>query len=173
MQLKSTVTKKRSKKIKRQTPPPKRPSWLLWITLLVAMAGTFHEYVIKRDDGSYELSTERQEKLNRELEELEEGVQYALIALTSKEYLCYNCGVEKTIFLNAGEVWKYRYTSKKIRYTDTFLNKMQLKFYPQFESPLVECMKEEKRKTYHYPLLPENLLRSLPLPRPPGNKQDN
>ncbi|MEM6700664.1 MAG: hypothetical protein AAF599_19825 [Bacteroidota bacterium] len=78
-----------------------------------------------------------------------------------------------TIFLNTGEVWKYGYTLKKNRYLNSFLEGARLEYDPQFAGSIKECRKEEKRKIYFYPLLAENLARSLRLPRPPGNKQDN
>ncbi|MEM9887132.1 MAG: hypothetical protein AAF849_14660 [Bacteroidota bacterium] len=112
--------------------------------------------------------------MDKELEELEEDAeQYALRAKASGDYPCLNCANSATIFLNAGEIWKYGYTLKKNRYSEQRLKKLKLYYDRQFEGSPRECLKEEKRKIFRYPLLPENLVRSSRLPRPPGNKQDN
>ncbi|MEM9847283.1 MAG: hypothetical protein AAF847_05305 [Bacteroidota bacterium] len=178
MKTNAIVVKKRKKRIKKQKPKPKpkpkRPAWLLVAIFTITMAGTFHEYVIRKSDGSYELSPERQRKLDRELEELEEDAeQYALRAKANEYYPCYNCGNSTTVFLNVGEVWKYGYTLKKNRYSEKYLDDLNLLYDPQFVGSPRACLKEEKRKIFRYPLLPENLVRSFRLPRPPGNKQDN
>jgi hypothetical protein len=173
MKPNTTTTKRRKSNAQKTIRGRQLPSGLLWLLLLVAMAGTFHEYIIERGDGSYELSPERQAKLDKELEGLDEAVQYALIAEEDGYYECYNCGIDKSIFLKKGEVWKYGYTTMERRYAYTYLSRMKLTFVPQYSGSLGECAKEEKRKIYHYPMLPENLVRSFRLPRPPGNKQDN
>ncbi|NBC05605.1 MAG: hypothetical protein GVY26_00245 [Bacteroidetes bacterium] len=46
-------------------------------------------------------------------------------------------------------------------------------YVPQFKGDYAACLKEEKRKIYYYPLLPEALNRSVRLLRPPGNKNDS
>ncbi|MEM8529003.1 MAG: hypothetical protein AAGG68_30510 [Bacteroidota bacterium] len=164
---------KQKAKVENKKPKKKKNSWLIWAIALTAMAGTFKEYVIERSDGSYELKPERQEKLEKALEDLDEAEQYALVAKKNAYYPCFNCGDEKEVYLYMGEVWKYGFTTKKNRYSDPDLIKRNLRYVPQYIGTLVDCMKEERRKIYNYPLLPENLKRSFKLPRPPGNKQDN
>jgi hypothetical protein len=173
MSIQSTPSKRQKSRLYFKTPTQQRPSWFIWAVLIVAMAGTFHEFVIQREDGSYELSEERQEKRNKKMEDQDEAVQYALTAKTDGYYTCYSCGAQTTVFLRTGEVWKYGHTTMKKRYADSYLNFMNLEYLPQYEGTLTDCVKEEIRKIYNYPLLPENLARSFKLPRPPGNKQDN
>lgn len=82
------------------------------------MAGTFHEFFIKKNDGSYKIHPERKDKLDKELDELDEAEQYALIAIKNAYYPYYNCGDVKVIFLHIGEIWKQGYTIKKDRYSE-------------------------------------------------------
>lgn len=160
---------------KEQVKPSKRLRWfwLILFALILAMAATFEEFVEQKKDGSYELRTERKKKLQKELDELDEAEQYVLQAKIDGYYACYNCGEQLQIYLHAGEVWKYGHTTKQDRYPKNYLKLKNLEYFVQYRGLLVECMKEEKRKIYYYPLLPENLKRSFKLPRPPGNKQDN
>jgi hypothetical protein len=175
MNIQSTPSKRQKNRLRSKPPTQQRPSWFIWAVLIVAMAGTFHEFVIQREDGSYELRKERQAKQDREIEDLqaEEAEQYALRAKVSGYYPCYNCGDADEVFLNIGEIWKYGYTTRENRYTKKYLDRLNLIYDKQFMGTPVECQIEEKRKIYQYPLLPENLIRSFKLPRPLGNKQDN
>lgn len=150
-----------------------KPNYFWWVLFLLAASGGFYEYVIKKDDGSYELNPSRKEKLEQALEDLEEAEQYALFAKENGIYPCYNCGSQLEIYLLAGEVWKYGYTTKVKRYSNAYLDRWHLQYSVQLIGSIEECMKEEKRKIYNYPLLPENLKRVFKLPRPSGNKQDN
>jgi len=104
---------------------------------------------------------------------MDDGEQYVLEATMDTWYPCYNCPGKKEIFLNIGEVWKYGYTSKgEMRRNGTEHTAMNLKYVVQFRGAVSECMKEERKKIYHYALLPENLQRVNPLIRPPGNPID-
>ncbi|MEM9887131.1 MAG: hypothetical protein AAF849_14655 [Bacteroidota bacterium] len=59
MKTSTAIIKKRNNRTKKQRPKQKRPTWLLWVIFTITMAGTFHEYVIEKKDGTYELSPER------------------------------------------------------------------------------------------------------------------
>ncbi len=135
-------------------------------------AGGKQNFIIIKD-GEPELAPWRKEKLRKELEDLEDAEQYVLIAGLSDWYPCYNCNDNKFIFLQAGEVWKYGVTVKgeKQRYRSGLPAK-ELVYLMQFRGPLHECLKKEKIKIYNYAILPENLKRTNPLIRPPGNKVD-
>lgn len=149
----------------------------LVILMIVALGGSIlkmstKDFIIYRD-GKPELAPWRMEKLQKELEEMEDAEQYVLLAAVPGYYTCYNCLDKKNIFLNLNEVWRYGVTTKteKGRYPNG-LPHPNLAYVPQFLGSLQECLKEEKKKIYHYAVLPENLKRERPLIRPPGNKID-
>ncbi len=121
-----------------------------------------------------ELAPWRKEKFERELQELDDAEQYVLMVRIPGTFPCYSCVDKTEIFLTAGEVWRYGVTRKGQdgRYRDG-LPYSNLVYLAQFQGTLQECLKEEKQKIYHYPLLPENLKRKKPLIRPPGNKRDD
>lgn len=128
------------------------------------------------ESGNVKLTPEREAKMRREIEEIENAEQYALIAAISKHFPCYSCvnGVN-ILFLNKGEVWKYGVTRKgeRIRYPGGHYGATDLIYVQQYKGNYAECLKKEKLKIYEYPLLPEARRRSTILPRPPGNKNDN
>jgi len=109
--------------------------------------------------------------------------QYALKAKISGWFPCLNCGSRTKIYLKRDEVWRYGMTGeegKDGRYPNgLFFNEQGIRldeealyYQPEFIGTRVECIKEEKRKIYSYPLLPECQLRDFKLDRPPGNKRD-
>jgi hypothetical protein len=112
--------------------------------------------------------------MEKELWELENAEQYVLLARNSGHFPCYSCGRQAKIFLFAGEVWRYGVTRKgeKGRYS-TGLPHKELIYLIQYEGTLQDCLKQEKMKIYRYALLPENIKRTPPLIRPPGNKRDD
>lgn len=157
-----------------EQPKPKSP-WFWWV--LFAAVGIFaainwDDYVVEKD-GKLELAPKRKAKLEKELEQIDNAVQYALIAQVDGFYPCLNCGERTTIYLKAGEVWKYGTTriGEKERYQSNPIDK-RLLFIPQFYGDYAECLKAEKIKIYNYILLPENQKRESPLIRPPGNPYD-
>lgn len=166
----------------RKTNPGK---FLLW--LLLAIAGlVFIQHLVSGDDetsvviideaGNKMLSPARQAKLDKELEEIDNAKQYALIATESQYYPCPSCpNGTKVIFLNAGEVWRYGVTriGESGRYPNKSFGASDLVFVTQFEGTYSECLKMEKIKIYNYPLLPEALQRNIKLIRPPGNAYDS
>ncbi len=155
-------------------PEPRRKPVFVWVLVaagFMAAVLTFDE-VVEWKDGEPRLTKKRERQMQKELRELQEAEQYALIAKQPKFYRCLKCPVP-AIFLNIGEVWKYGVTRKGQdgRYHKDFLVQNDLDYLPQFRGSLHECLEEEKRKIFQYPLLPENLIRP-PLQRlakPPGN----
>ena len=132
--------------------------------------------IVVDEDGNVRLSPERQAKLDKELEEIDNAVQYALIATIDGYYPCYTCpDGSATIFLYKGETWRYGVTRKgeNGRYPDGNFGTPHVVFVVQFTGTYSECLKEEKIKIYNYPLLPEARKRELQLFRPPGNKNDS
>lgn len=143
------------------------------IVILVLAAMTFWK-VVEWINGEPALTTKRQDELKKQIEEIEDAEQYALKAEVSGRYDCYFCPGRK-IFLNAFSIWKYGVTRKgeKVRYSKDFFGKGMLRYEVQFRGDYAQCLIEEKRKLFNYPLLPENLQRpdSLKLVLPPGNLQ--
>lgn len=158
---------------------PKQPDWgklmfaLLFFAAVIYAAFNMEDFVVE-NEGQLELSSKRKAKLEKELNEIDNAVQYALIVDFSGEFPCLNCGDRTTIFLNKGETWKYGTTrlGEKGRYQSTPFDD-RLIFVPQFFGNYSECLKVEKIKIYNYVLLPENQKRELPTVRPPGNPYDN
>lgn len=160
---------------------PKRPFWL-FILLVLTFLGigiwallTFEEAVVQNPDGTFRLSEKRQKKMDDEIKALQTfSEQYVLLATKSKWYPCVSCPKGAMIYLNAGEVWRYGTTryNERGRYNKDYCRKNDLEYIVQFEGFLHLCLIEEKRKIYHYPLLPENLKRSVRLARPPYNSVD-
>lgn len=139
--------------------------------LLAAYKGK--DFLTVDKEGAVVLSPERLDKLQQELEDLDEAEQYALKAISTGYFPCLNCKDSTVVYLRVNDVWKYGATSKGEgkRYRNA-LAKDNLYYNIQFEGNYVECLKLEKTKIYNYALLPENLMRKKPLIRPPGNKID-
>ena len=121
-----------------------------------------------------ELSPEEEAKLEKRLREIDEAQQYALIANDDGWYPCNHPG-RTTFYLLAGEVWKYGTTTKGQfgRYRVNYLEEKNVFYVIQFRGTIAECLKEEQRKLFNYPYLPENLVRPEKdrLPRPPYNSK--
>lgn len=151
-------------------------SQTLWIWLsLFAVCGLFAALkYIDWEDGNPVLAPWRKEKLEQELAKFDEAEQYVLIADQEGWYPCFSCLESKLILLKRGEVWKYGVTTneRKGRYGSQ-LPYENLLYLTEYKGSILECLKREKIQIYHYPLLPENLSRSVQLIRPPGNKRDN
>lgn len=137
---------------------------------LVFAAKSFIEF---DENGMPRLAKWREQKMVKEINDLDQAEQYALRAGRSGWHPCYSCPDTTHIWLNIGEIWKYGTTTKgqKGRY-GTKLKAQLLNYEIQYEGTLADCLKEEKRKIYGYALLLENLQRTKPLIRPPGNKKD-
>lgn len=128
------------------------------------------------EDGEEVLSPERQAKLDRELEEFDQSIQYALVTTIDAYYPCFSCpDGSPTIFLYENEIWKYGSTRKGEagRYSSNNYGAPNLRFVGQFYGNEMECRKREKIMIYNYPLLPEAKKSELRLFRPPGNRIDN
>jgi len=141
--------------------------------LLIVAQWEDADFLDQDEDGNPILSEERQQKLDKELQELEEAEQYALVVERPGYYPCFSCTDANRIFLNKGETWKYGMTTKKEsgRY-GLSLQGTGLAYVVQFVGNVQECLAEEKRKIFNYAVLPENIKRRKPLIRPPGNKID-
>lgn len=173
----------KTEKPKIETPPaelepllqPKPKSWL-WLLLLAATgifaAINWDDYVVEKD-GKLELAPKRKAKLEKELEQIDNAVQYALIVREAGFFPCLNCGKITFIYLKEGEVWKYGTT--RLGEIDRYKSDPydpRLRFEPEFFGNYAECLKMEKIKIYNYVLLPENQNRETPILRPPGNPRD-
>jgi hypothetical protein len=159
----------RGQKPPKTSPPKSYKNALVIMTVLLSL---FAAYKITKQNLS--LSPERQAKLDRELEELDNSEQYVLRASRDGWYPCYSCPTKNRIFLLKDEVWKYGVTRKgeKGRYGKWHI-KQGLYYLVQYQGTLQECLRQEKIKIYNYALLPENLRREQQLIRPPGNKRDD
>ena len=107
-----------------ETPPSERkPGFGFWFLLLFAIGAILLivaqwedvDFLDQDEDGNPILSEERQQKLNKALQELEEAEQYALVVERPGYYPCFSCTDSNRIFLNKGETWKYGMTTKKNR----------------------------------------------------------
>lgn len=163
-------------KPERPNPNPHRRLWWLLIVMIATIYAAFNvedfDFLIEKD-GKYELAPHRKEKLQKELEEYDEAEQYVIYASEAGYYPCYSCGKQTQIYLEKGEVWKYGSTriGKNRRYGNVGIP-LGLVYATEYIGDLTTCQKLEKIKIYNYALLPENLKRSTPLIRPPGNKVD-
>jgi hypothetical protein len=159
--------------------PPKKPKrgLLFFIALcsilavLAAWKGA--DFLDLDEDGNLRLSSSRDDQMQQRLKRLNQCEQYVLQAKFNGFYPCYSCGVDTTIFLHAGEVWKYGITiqGEKGRYRN-WLTSLGLRYRVQYRGSIQECLRQETLKIYQYALLPENTIRTPPLIRPPGNKAD-
>ena len=140
------------------------------------IAGKEKSPIVIHPDGSATLAPHRQEKLDKELKEIDEATQYALIANADGYFPCFSCpDGSLSIFLYVGETWRYGTTRKgqNGRYPNENFGANNVTFFVQFVGTYSECLKMEKTKIFSYPLLPEARNRSMLLPRPPGNANDN
>ena len=128
------------------------------------------------EQGELQLKEWRLEELDKKIKEFEEAEQYALIAKADGQYICYVCN-SATCFLQKGMVWKYGVTRRGVdkRYPGDSLFKMNLYYQIEFQGTHQECLIEEKRKIFLYPLYHDNMVRkaSERMLRPPGNKNDS
>jgi len=147
---------------------------LLGVAFLVGMAALKWTDVVEWVEGEWRLQPKREAERDRQMKKIDEAEQYALIANVPGYYECLHCPSER-IFLKSNEIWKYGVTNQggKQRYTTQFLRHRQLKYLVQFTGTYSQCLLEEKRKLFGYPILPENLSRpdSLKMVLPPGNLQ--
>jgi hypothetical protein len=128
------------------------------------------------EHGELQLKEWRLQELDKKIDEFEQAEQYALVAKKDGYYVCYHCSIT-TCFLQQGMVWKYGVTRKGAikRYPGEWLANMHLDYIVQFRGTNHECLIEEKRKIFLYPLHFDNQIRESMdrMARPPGNKNDN
>lgn len=130
--------------------------------------------VVEWVEGEWRLSPKREAKRDKQIKNVDDAEQYALTAKVPGYYECLHCP-SRRIFLHTNEVLKYGVTNQgeKLRYSAQILKQKRLDYKMQFRGTYSQCMIEEKRKLFDYPLLPENMTRpdSLKLVLPPGNLQ--
>ncbi len=128
------------------------------------------------EHGELQLKEWRLKELDKQIKEFEEAEQYVLVAFEDGFYTCYHCN-SGTCFLQKGMVWKYGVTRRGVdrRYRSKWLTSMHLDYIVQFLGTNHECLIEEKRKIFLYPLHFDNQIRKPVdrMARPPGNKNDN
>jgi hypothetical protein len=143
---------------------------------LQQMAGGKKSPIEVDEKGNVTLAPHRKEKLEKELEEIDNAVQYALRAENDGYFPCFTCPDGKgTIYLYKGELWRIGTTRKGVkgRYPRRDYGAPNLTFFVEFEGTYSECLKMEKIKIYNYPLLQEAMNRDFILTIPPGNLIDN
>ena len=150
------------------------PLMLIGAVVLLVIIARFSTTDFKERNEAPILSQKEAAKLEKRLKEIDDAEQYALIATVNGWYPCSHPG-RTTFYLLAGEVWKYGTTTKGQlgRYSYKYLEKISVSYIVQFQGTIAECMKEEQRKLFGYPFLPENLARPEKdrLPRPPFNSK--
>jgi hypothetical protein len=150
------------------------PLMLISVVVLLVIVARFSTTDFKEGNEAPVLSPKEAAKLDKRLREIDDAEQYALIANANGWYPCNHPG-RPTFYLRTGEVWKYGSTTKGQlgRYSFKFLEKMNVYYIVQFQGTISECLKEEQRKLFGYPYLPENLVRPEKdrLPRPPYNSK--
>ena len=150
------------------------PLFLLLMITILAYNMAKKPFIEVDEKGTTKLAEWREEKLAKELDDLEEAEQYVLLARRSGMYPCFSCVGSNVIYLRRNQIYKYGFTTKgkRGRYQNSLEGK-NLRYVVEYTGTITECMRQEKIKIYRYALLPENLERKTPLIRPPGNKQDN
>lgn len=148
---------------------------MLAVASILLIAGVIiSELSFSGDKGVSLLSPRDEAKLQKRLKEIDDAEQYALIANEDGWYPCNHPG-RTTFYLLAGEVWKYGTTTKGQfgRYSISYLEERNVFYFIQFRGTIAECLKEEQRKLFNYPYLPENLVRPEKdrLLRPPYNSK--
>jgi len=142
--------------------------------MLLALVALFRPGDFKGAYEAIKLSPKEEEKLQKRLKELDDAEQYALIAEEDGWYRC-NHPRRIAYYLREGEIWKYGTTTKGQfgRYSVSYLEYNNVLYFVQFRGTISECLKEEQRKLFTYPYLPENLARPVQdrLPRPPYNSK--
>jgi hypothetical protein len=128
----------------------------------------------KEESKAPKLNPKEQIKLDRRLKEIDDSEQYALVAMIDGWYPCNHSG-RSAFHLLPGEVWKYGTTTKGQfgRYSIKYLAGINVSYVIQYQGTIAECLKEEQRKLFSYPYLPESLARPMKdrLPRPPYNSK--
>lgn len=142
--------------------------------VMLVVIALFSKASFKGENDIPKLSPQDEAKLQKRLKEIDEAEQYALLAIDAGWYPCNHPG-RATYYLLPGEVWKYGTTTKGQigRFSIKYLAGINVSYIVQLEGTISECLKEEQRKLFFYPYLPENLARpeKYRLPRPPYNSK--
>lgn len=161
-----------------QAPTPRPKGHFLLFLLICTILGVVaawqgKDFLELDHNGEVQISAQREKQLKQRLKRLNHAEQYVLLAKVDGWYPCYSCETSDSIYLFAGEVWRYGVTirGEKGRYGHTLKDK-RLLYIVEVYGNVSECLEAEAIKIYTYPKLPENLKRTIPLIRPPGNKVD-
>jgi len=133
-------------------------------------------HVYLDDDGNPQVIPEVVENLERHKKKRDACVQYVAVAIGDGYRACYTCpDGRKTIFLRAGEIWKYGETcdfQTRKNALEYKINNVDL--VPQNSGTKDYCFKIQLDSVYLYKKHFENLRRlkntGIWLKRPPGNK---
>lgn len=164
---------------RRRTPYTSKPQipvpfLLLGVLFLWALVALFQPRDVTGEYNAPKLSPKEEAQLEKRLQEIDDAEQYGLIALEDGWYPCKHPG-RVAVYLLAGEIWKYGTTTKGqvVRYSLKYLTEINVYYFIQFKGTISECLKEEQRKLFNYPYLPENVARPMKdrLPLPPGNSK--
>ncbi len=170
-----------------------KPNYFLIFIIFAVVVGVAVWYATTVPNKDPQLAPYRQTKrdsaisrVKKRTHKKEECEQYALFVTHNGWYPVLHRGIttaNDSIWLNIGEVWKYgktcngellRYT-QQVYYKDNkqVLSREDLQYFSEFYGSESDCLIKEKQKIYNYPLLPECVIRTRRLIRPPGNKIDN
>jgi len=144
---------------------------IVFLVILLAVKEYFEDYVIQKDDGSYELNPKIVKQLQKDTAKFRNAEQYVLVAKENAWYPCLTCPDTNMIFLFRNEVWKYGVTinHKNVRYSPKKLELIGVAYRVEYKGSIEECLRQERIKIVHYVLLPENLKRKVKLTKPPYN----
>jgi hypothetical protein len=164
------------KPIKKEPTTSRKPpyAFVIGVIVLITIVALFKSIDFNATSETPNLSPKEEARLQKRLKEIDDSEQYALVAISDGWYPCNHPG-RHTFYLLAGEVWKYGTTTKGKfgRYSVNYLEAMNVSYAIEFMGSISECLKEEQRKLFNYPYLPENLARPVGdrLPRPPYNSK--
>ena len=145
---------------------------IILLILSIVSFGTYEFWKFREQKKLKEIEQIKQKPAKEKFNTSESCEVYSLRAIENGYYPCYNCGSENTIYLFAGEIWKYGKTciGEDERYGN--LEKINLRFIVEYTGTEKDCLIIEKDLIYSYPTLPECLKRGFFLLRPAGNKID-
>lgn len=171
--------------VKPTDPPRKKkilkPSWrqfLLPITIIVTILYFGLPPFLDLDEkGNYVLSKDRLKDYFLKPQKSESVEVYQLVALEDGFYPCLNCSGMQTIYLEAGQIWKYGISRNgKNRYPQEFYITNKLQYIRLMTTDILNAEQMERQLIIAYPLLPEcqkrMKLKQIFLKRPPGNAKD-
>jgi hypothetical protein len=169
------VLQRKEKKFeKKENPKQNLYFWAILFAVIALAIYASNQWQKNNENDKLVLEKARLKKFEKDSARLENCVQYVLYASKDGFYPCHSCSDSVQIFLHKGEVWYYGETCYETsRYDEDFRRNSGLNFFVQYRGNKHQVILEQKRKIYHYPLLPEAVNRKFSIIRPPGNKNDN